>query len=63
MISNFKSNPPFPLSKISFGPVGQFVDMIAFFKEEASSKTLGNPSNLEDKINKSLFAMNGYGLF
>ena len=41
--------PPFPLLRISDGPVGQLVEMTNFFNVKASSKTFGKPSNTEDK--------------
>ena len=47
------SKPPFPFKRISLGPVGQLVEMTNFLRVNASSKTLGNPSYFEDKINKS----------
>ena len=36
--------PPFPLSRISFGPVGQSLEIISLFKQIPSSNTLGKPS-------------------
>ena len=42
--------PALPPKRISLGPVGQFEDIIVFFKYCASSNTFGNPSNFEDNI-------------
>ena len=47
--------PPFPLTKISEGPVEQFVEIINLLSVKASSNTLGNPSYNDDKTNKSDF--------
>ena len=56
-------NPAFPLIKISLGPVGQFEDIMGFFKNCASKRTFGRPSYLEDKIKKSALFKYGYGFF
>ena len=55
--------PPFPLSRISFGPVGQSLEITNLFKTTASRITFGRPSYLELRINKSLDLINGYGFF
>ena len=51
------------LSKISLGPVGQFVDIMNFFNTAASNNTLGNPSNFEVNMNKSDIIKYLKGLF
>ena len=55
--------PPLPFNRISLGPVGQSEDITNFFNTMASRITLGNPSNFDDKINKSDFLINLKGLF
>ena len=54
-IEILKRNPNFPFSNISEGPVGQLVEIINFLSTAASSKTLGKPSYLDERINKSAF--------
>ena len=43
--------------------MGQLLEIINFFNTWASSKTFGNPSNLEVRTSKSLFSIYLYGLF
>ena len=54
--------PPLPFNKISFGPVGQLLEMINFFNDKASNNTLGNPSYLDDSMNNSVCFSSGNGL-
>ena len=58
-----KRKPSLPFCKISEGPVGQFDEMINFFNNIASNKTLGKPSNFEVKMNKSDLLKYGNGFF
>ena len=55
-------NPAFPFSKISLGPVGQFDDIINFFKTWASNNTLGSPSynEVKIKISDDLIKLKGF---
>jgi hypothetical protein len=57
--------PNFPFCKISFGPVGQSVDIMYFFKKSASTKTFGEPSYFEDskKISACFMYLNGLFLY
>ena len=55
--------PYLPFFKISFGPVGQFDEITNFFKDIASSKTLGKPSYKEDKIKDLIFECIYMGCF
>ena len=48
-------NPAFPFKSISLGPVGELVEIIGLLRAIASINTLGKPSKLDDKINKSDF--------
>ena len=52
--------PALPPKIISLGTVGQFEDIIIFFKYCDSSKTFGNPYNFEDNIKIIGYKKNPY---
>ena len=55
------SSPPFPFNRISLGPVWHELDITNFLSVKASNNTLGRPSYLDVKTNKSDCLIKGYG--
>ena len=53
--------PNLPSFKISFGPLGQSVETICFFRAKASTRTNPNPSLSDDKTNIEAFLISGNG--
>jgi glycosyltransferase involved in cell wall biosynthesis len=55
------SNPNFPLSSISLGPLRQSVETICFFNDSASINIVGSPSQSEESTTATAFFISGNG--